>query len=157
MRTTAIVGSPPWARAAAVLVTVAVLAACSSGGAATPHVASGRASTASVASRDLKGTVTLAVTPMTLPKLAAQLKAGAQGVTSAHISMSESIGGQSALSMEGDETLAAGKLTAMGLDEKIEAINLTVRLAYGSLYVKLPASLSLDPPRKYLLVGRDGF
>jgi hypothetical protein len=94
------------------------------------------------AARGFKGTLKLKEAPITLPELAAQLKAGAQGVTSEHITISESVGGQSGLSLEGDETWAAGKLTAMRLDEKLEAIKLTMRFVDRSLYVKLPASLN---------------
>jgi hypothetical protein len=129
-------------RAAVGLVTVALLAACSSGGASTPHVASGRASTPPAASGGSKGTHKLTATPMTLSELAAQLKAGAQGMTSEHITISESFGGQSGLNLEGDETLAAGRITAMRLEEKTGATTLSMRLVDGSLYMKLPASLS---------------
>jgi hypothetical protein len=78
---------------------------------------------------------------MTLAGLTAKLKEGSSGVTSARITMSGKVGSQSVLSLQGDERLVDGKLTAMRLNEKFGALNLTLLIVGDSLYVKLPANV----------------
>jgi len=51
-----------------------------------------------------------ATAPMTLVGLRAKLKAGSASVTSAHLTMSGTLGGQNYLSVQGDETLTDGNL-----------------------------------------------
>jgi hypothetical protein len=111
---------------------VALLAACGS--------STGNASTsaASASSTTVKPTAT---GPMTTARLATTLVAGAKTVTSGHITLSSTYGGQKVLSAEGDETLAGGKLTAMRLDEKVGSISLTLMIVDKVVYVKMPANV----------------
>jgi head-tail adaptor len=133
MRTTGVVaGRLPWVRAMGGLMSVVVLAACGSptGKAPTPAAASGGASTTAHVT---------ATGPVTPAQLASTLIAGAKSVTSAHISMSSTVGGQKVLSAEGDETLAGGKFTAMRLNETVLKVNLTILIVDRTVYVKMPA------------------
>jgi hypothetical protein len=128
-----VAGRLPWVRATGGLMTVVMLAACgsSTGKASTPATSTGRASaTAHV-------TTTGPVTPA---ELAVTLQAGAQRVTSAHLTLSSAVRDQSILSAEGDEMLVGGKLTAMRLNEKVAGTNLTLLLVDGGVYLKLPAN-----------------
>lgn len=126
------VGSRPWARVTGGLVLVLVLAACgSSTSSASSPAASGRSSTpAKVTSTG----------SMTSAGLVAQLKAGATSVTSAHLSMSTTAGGQSVLAVEADEILVDGRLTAMSLKEKVGSIHVSILMVDGAVFVKLPSS-----------------
>lgn len=128
------VGSRPWARVTGGLVLVLVLAAC---GSSTNSVSSpaggGRSGTPAKAT---------STGPMTPAGLVAQLKAGAIGVTSAHLSMSTTAGGQSVVAMEADEILADGRLTAMSLKEKVGSVHVSILMVDGAVFVKLPGSES---------------
>jgi hypothetical protein len=112
--------------------TVAVLASCGSVTGKAPM------SAASSSQTTVKPTATGPVTPA---QLAATLMAGASTVTSGHISLSSTYGGQEILSAEGDETLAGGKLTAMRMDEKVGSVSLTLMVVDEVVYVKMPASV----------------
>lgn len=133
MRTTgAVSGRLPWVRALGGLMSVARLAACgSSTGKATTSAASPSSTTA-------KPTAT---GPMTPARLATTLMAGSNTVTSGHISLSTTYGGEKVLSAEGDETLSGGKLTAMRIDEKVGPASLTLMIVDKVAYVKMPASV----------------
>jgi len=79
-----------------------------------------------------------ATAPMTLVGLTAKLKAGSASVTSAHLTMSGTVAGQSYLSVQGDETLSDGRLTALRLNERVAGVDLTMVIVDEALYVKLP-------------------
>lgn len=138
MRTTEMAaGSRPWARITGVLLSVVVLAACG------PSTSDGSASAVASGTPTTSATVTAAKVPataMTLVGLKTKLKAGSASVTSAHLTMSGTVRGQSYLSVQGDETLTDGKLTALQLNQKIAGLNLTVVIVDDALYVKLPSN-----------------
>ena len=125
-------GRLPWGPALAGLTAVALLAACGS--------STGNASTsaASPSSTTAKPTAT---GPVTTAQLASTLMAGANTVTSGHISLSSTYGGEKVISAEGDETLAGGKLTAMRMDEKVGPVSLTLMIVDKVVYVKMPANV----------------
>jgi hypothetical protein len=133
MRTTGLVGgSLPWVRALGGLVTVALLAACgSSASSASTSAASPSPTTAQPTTRG----------PVTPAQLATTLLAGANTVTSAHITLSSSYGSEEVLGAEGDERMAAGKLTAMRLEENFGPTRLTLMLVDKVVYVKMPANV----------------
>jgi hypothetical protein len=140
MRTTGMAaGSRPWVRITGGLLCVLVLAACgpSTGGGSASAVASGGPTTSARVTPTAKVTATA---PITLVGLKAKLKAGSASVTSAHLTMSGTIRGQSYLSVQGDETLTAGKLTALRLNQKVAGLNLTMVIVDDTLYVKLPVN-----------------
>jgi len=122
---------------------VVVLAACgpsTSAGSASAG-ASGRSTTSARATTTAKVPAT---PPMTLVGLKAKLTAGSSSVTSAHITMSGKVRGQSFLDLQGDETLADGKLTAMRLNEKIAGLSLAMVIVDDTLYVKLPINARVN-------------
>jgi hypothetical protein len=131
MRTTDnTVAAPRWALTTATLLTVAVLAACStSGSGATPPSSHNSDKTAG------------ATVQLTSSELAVNLKS-ISNVTSAHITMSSKLGSQTVLTAQGQEKAAGGKLTAMSLNEQIGSMNITILLVDGALYVKLPGKLN---------------
>jgi hypothetical protein len=131
MHTTDITAAVPrWALTTGTLITVAVLAACStSGNGAKPSSSNNSGRTSAIA------------VELTSAQLAVNLKS-TSNVTSAHITMSSTVGSQTILTAEGDETAAGGKLTAMNLNEQIGSSNMTILLTGGALYVKLPSSLN---------------
>src|SRR5450631_103021 len=131
MHTTDITAAVPrWALTTGTLITVAVLAACStSGNGAKPSSSNNSGRTSAIA------------VELTSAQLAVNLKSTSI-VTSAHITMSSTVGSQTILTAEGDETAAGGKLTAMNLNEQIGSSNMTILLTGGALYVKLPSSLN---------------
>jgi hypothetical protein len=139
MRTTdRTTGSARWAIVTVGLMTVAALAGCSS--------STNKPSTSSDApSNNSNATASPTTTgALTSAELAARLKAGAASVTSARINLSTRVGNERVLTMQGEEKLADGKLTAMNLTEQVGAVNLTLLLVDGALYVKLPSSTNTD-------------
>jgi hypothetical protein len=56
--------------------------------------------------------------------------------------MSVKAGSQTALTAQGDEKMAGGKITAMSLNEQAAGINLQFLLVDENVYVKLPANLN---------------
>jgi hypothetical protein len=128
--TDAATGSPRWALVTIAVTTTAALAACSSSSTKPSTSATTPSATASPT----------ATGPLTSAELAAKLKAGAASVTSARINLSTKVGTETVLTLQADEQLADGKLAAMNLTERAGTVNLTLRLADGVLYVKLPSS-----------------
>lgn len=63
-------------------------------------------------------------------------------MTSAHLTLSSTVGAKSVLAAQGDETLVDGKLTAMSLNEQAGTLNLTMLLVDGGVYLKLPRNLN---------------
>lgn len=112
--------------------TVALLAACGS--------STGKATTSAVSPSSTTAKPT-ATGPMTPARLATTLMAGSNTVTSGHISLSTTYGGEKVISAEGDETLSGGKLTAMRIDEKVGPASLTLMFVDKVAYVKMPASV----------------
>jgi hypothetical protein len=62
-------------------------------------------------------------------------------MTSAHVVLMSTVGGQSVFNMEGDETMSDGNVTAMRLTENVAETDLTMVLVDGALYMKLPPEL----------------
>jgi hypothetical protein len=117
---------------------VVVLAACgpSTGAGSGSAGASGRSTT----SAKVTATAKVTTAPITLAGLTAKLKAGSSSVTSAHITLSGTVRGQSSLSAQGDQTLTDGKLTALRLNQKVAGLSLTMVIVDDTLYVKLPVN-----------------
>jgi hypothetical protein len=135
MRTTqTTAGMPRWALATGSLVIVAALAACGS--------FSSNPSMPAATSLGDSSAPTSATGPLTSAELAVKLEAGSRNVTSAHITLSSTVGSARVLVAQGDETLAAGKLTAMNLNEQVGPLNMTILLVDRGLYVKLPSNLN---------------
>jgi hypothetical protein len=90
--------------------------------------------------------------PSSITGLAQKLLAGIQHVSSAHISLSVNLAGQS-VTGSGDEKLSNGKLQALDLSESIPSAG-QLRLIYvgGKTYAKLPASLQTGS-KPYVLVS----
>ena len=93
-------GSPRWALVTIALTTTAALAACSSSSIKPSTSTTTPSATASPT----------ATGPLTSAELAAKLKAGAAGVTSARVNLSTKIGTETVLTMQAEEKLADGKL-----------------------------------------------
>jgi hypothetical protein len=131
MRTTDLTAiAPRWALTTGTLITLVALAACSpSSNGATPPLSS------------YSGTTARVTVQLTSAELAMHLRSTST-VTSAHITMVSKVGDQTVLTAQGDEKAAGGKLTAMNLDEQIGSLHMTILLADGALYVKLPNQLN---------------
>lgn len=132
MRTTeATPGTPRWVLATGGLMTVAVLAACGS--------ASSNPSTS--AATPTATSPATAAGPITSAKLAAYMNAGSS-VTSMHLTMSVTVGNKRVLTAEGDEVLAAGKVSAMSLNEQVGPTKLMILVVDRGVYVRLPPSMN---------------
>jgi len=127
-------GTPRWALAMSSLVSVAALAACGS-------VSSSPSTPAATSAANSSAPISV-TGPLTSAQLAVKLEVGARSVSSAHITLSSTVGDQRVLVAHGDETLAAGKLTALNLNEQVGALNMTLLLVDGGVYVKLPSNLN---------------
>jgi hypothetical protein len=129
-------GTPRWALAMGSLVSVAALTACGS-------VSSSPSTPAATSAGNSSAPTSVTATgPLTSAELAVKLEVGSRSVSSAHITLSSTVGDQRVLVAHGDETLAAGKLTAMNLNEQVGALNMTLLLVDGGVYVKLPSNLN---------------
>ena len=121
-----------WIAGAAALGLAALVAACGSSG----HPTSGSDATAGAASRgpSSTGPVRTAVTPA---EIASMMQAGAARVTSAHLAWESKLGDEVLLAMQGDEQLAAGKVVAMDLQEKLGGDLVRVLAVGGKAYVNV--------------------
>jgi hypothetical protein len=133
MRTTDITaGAPRWALTTGTLLTVAALAACSGTGSGAMRPTPVSSNSGRTAGLNVQ---------LTSAELAVNLKS-TSNVTSAHITMSSKVGNQTVLTAQGYETAAAGKLTAMSLNEQVGSLDMAILLTGGALYVKLPSEMN---------------
>jgi hypothetical protein len=129
LTTEATSGIPRWVLTTGGLLSVAALAAC------------GSASSNSSTSAATPTATSSAAGPITSAKLAAYMNAGSS-VTSLHLTMSVAVGNRKVLAAEGDEALAAGKVSAMSLSEQVGPNKLMILVVDGGVYVKLPPSMN---------------